>query len=122
MKKCPKCGELVGDNVDVCFKCRFNFITGYSEIKEQIESINDIFEYDVVNIIDEPTGELNTVQLNKELQEHGKQGWHLVTAISNELGKNSYSGGIGGITSGNNATIDQTVLIFERCVKRYKNS
>ena len=26
MKTCPKCKELVGDNVDSCFNCNYNFI------------------------------------------------------------------------------------------------
>ena len=25
MKTCPNCGELLGDNVSICFKCRWNF-------------------------------------------------------------------------------------------------
>ena len=28
MKTCPKCGELLGDNVKSCFKCQYNFAMG----------------------------------------------------------------------------------------------
>ena len=26
MKKCPNCGELIGDNVSECFNCHYNYI------------------------------------------------------------------------------------------------
>ena len=28
MKTCPKCKELIGDNVNECFKCHYNFSYG----------------------------------------------------------------------------------------------
>lgn len=51
------------------------------------------------------------------LNELGIDGWHLVTAYSNELGKNALSGGAGGVLLGVNSTIDENILIFERFVK-----
>lgn len=43
MKTCPKCKELVGDNVDSCFNCNYNFILkrvpSYEEIIEFQENI-----------------------------------------------------------------------------------
>jgi hypothetical protein len=41
----------------------------------------------------------------------------LVTAYSNELGKNALSGGVGGALLGVNSTVDENILIFERFVK-----
>lgn len=37
------------------------------------------------------------------------RGWHLHSAFTNEVGKNA--------ALGINATINQTILIFERCIK-----
>lgn len=43
MKTCPQCKELVGDNVDSCFNCNYNFILkrvpSYEEIIEFQENI-----------------------------------------------------------------------------------
>lgn len=33
MKECPKCGELVGDKIDKCFNCFFDFKTGMKALK-----------------------------------------------------------------------------------------
>ncbi|MDE6529290.1 MAG: DUF4177 domain-containing protein [Lachnospiraceae bacterium] len=137
MKTCPNCGEILGDSVNVCFKCRYDFfkrrvITGdkFSEqrdqqIKEQNRkfeeaklkeeqkeiqlSKNPLFEYEVVNIHDLPTGESDDENIQKALNIRSQQGWRLHTIYTNEIGKNS----IVGI----NATINQTILIFERCIK-----
>ena len=35
MKTCPKCKELVGDNVDSCFNCNYNFILKRVPRKEE---------------------------------------------------------------------------------------
>lgn len=35
MKKCPNCGELIGDNVSECFNCHYNYI--YKRIITQQE-------------------------------------------------------------------------------------
>ena len=55
--------------------------------------------------------------LAQTLNELGIDGWHLVTAYSNELGKNALSGGAGGVMLGVNSTVDENILIFERYVK-----
>ena len=120
MKKCPNCGELVGDNVDICFNCRFDFKKGYEELRKNIEAINDFYEYDVVCVLDDTTGCVDINLLKSELEKHGKEGWRLVNTFSNEIGKITQSIGAGGVASGTNATIDQTILLFERCIKRYK--
>lgn len=131
MKKCPKCGEMVSENVNKCFNCFFDFSNKQAEyelIKEQtkemvleqpkIFSINDQYEYDVVSIIDEQTGIVDMELLKNTIKDHGTNGWRLVTAFSNEMGHESHASGYLVPTS-KNATNDQTVLIFERCIYRY---
>lgn len=46
MKTCPKCKELVGDNVESCFNCNYNFILkrvpSYEETIELIITVRGI--------------------------------------------------------------------------------
>lgn len=141
MKPCPRCHELVGDNVDECFNCHYDFASIHNAAKKNVlarreadrqkilakcESvnkiayeINDIYEYEVVSIVDSKTGAIDVNLLKKTLQEYGMEGWRLVNSFTNEIGHNVSSLGVAGISTGTNATIDQTLLIFERCIKRY---
>ena len=132
MKKCPNCGEMVGDHADVCFKCRYDFMRRQKELRRQNETVrrisdearsadltekiklNNLYEYDVVTITDKSTGAMDIASLQNVLSERGKLGWRLVNSFTNEIGVNSSS--FAGY--GTNATIDQTILIFERCIKR----
>ena len=81
------------------------------------------YEYKVVSLLDESgifrkkSGAVDTVAMTKTLNDLGLDGWHLVTAYSNELGKNALSGGVGGAMLGINSTVDENILIFERFVK-----
>ena len=208
MKKCPNCGELLGDNIESCFKCKYDFIAGCipesilldqqkrreearmkreaiklqrtqemsieenkhseelksqriqrreelerslersrEELKRRLEEekkaaeelrenekasideafeapfekktkINDIYEYDVVSIRDSSTGAVDINKLYQILSDHGKRGWRLVNTFTNELGITSSGLSVGGLGVSTNATIDQTILIFERCVRR----
>lgn len=86
-----------------------------SSLTKKLE-INDLYEYDVVVIRDKSTGEIDTSALCYELKRRGQEGWRLVNTFTNELGVNSAS--IAGF--GSNATIEETILIFERCVKRFR--
>lgn len=145
MKTCPKCGEILGDSADVCFKCRYDFrykrvITGaeYAEQREKqiaqqnqyIEeaklreeqkkvqlSKNPLFEYQVVVVNDLPDGQADDDGIQKALNEWSWQGWKLHTIFTNEIGKSSTATSIIGFGFGINATIEQTVLVFERCIK-----
>ncbi|MBP5438497.1 MAG: DUF4177 domain-containing protein [Treponema sp.] len=110
MKTCPKCGELNGDSADTCFKCGHSFNVSLDDIL----ALNNLYEYDIVTIKDDETGALDLQKLKDELTSHATQGWHLAKTISNELGQNKL--GIGGI--GINATINQTIIIFERCIAK----
>ena len=125
MKECPKCGELVGDHVERCFSCGCDFnalkkeqLQREAERDEQSFLINDLYEYDVVSIVDDSTGCLDIALLKRTLEEHGKKGWRLVNSFANEVGRISSVHGMGGISTETNATVDQIILIFERCVKR----
>lgn len=78
--------------------------------------INDLYEYDVAVVFDNPTGGVNFQALCSELEKRAREGWRLVNTFTNELGVNAAS--IAGF--GTNATIEETILIFERCVKRFR--
>lgn len=75
------------------------------------------YEYKAINLIDETSGSVNIDWLNERLNALGRQGWHLRCAYANEIGRNESSAGMGGFSTGTNATIDQSVLIFERFIR-----
>ena len=81
------------------------------------------YQYKVISLLDigglfrSNSGRVNTEAMMQALNELGMEGWHLVTAYSNELGKNAMSGGAGGFIMGTNSTVDENILIFERFVK-----
>lgn len=139
MKTCPKCKELVGDNVDSCFNCNYNFILkrvpSYEETiefqeniaavkkkqeEERIELIKSAprYEYTTARIIDNADESTNQMQLQSVLMEYANAGWKLHSVITNEIGKNVSSVSIGRFTGGTNATMDEVILIFERMISR----
>ena len=136
MKTCPNCGELVGTHADICFKCKYDFEAGSRELRRQKKEaqkvadearktdlvrkvkMNDMYEYDVVILRDTSTGSMDISKLRQVLDEHGREGWRLVNTFTNELGVNSSRTSAYGVSYGTNATIDETILIFERCIKR----
>ena len=139
MKTCPKCKELVGDNVDSCFNCNYNFILkrvpSYEETiefqeniaavkkkqeEERIELIKSAprYEYTTARIIDNADGSTNQMQLQSVLMEYANAGWKLQSVITNEIGKNVSSVSFGRFTGGTNATMDEVILIFERMISR----
>ena len=81
------------------------------------------YEYKVISLLDESgffkknSGAVNTDAMAQTLNQLGLEGWHLVTAYSNELGKNALSGGMGGAMLGVNSTVDENILIFERFIR-----
>lgn len=119
MRKCPKCGELIGENVDSCFKCGTKLNFNRQSLKQQLitSSINDLYEYEVVSITDDVTGAIDVKRLSAILKIYAIEGWRLKTTITNEIGKNSVGVAFGSVGSGTNATIDQTILIFERRIE-----
>ncbi len=132
MKNCPNCGEILGDSVEICFKCRYNFnynkvITNMEELKEKEKlkneikneqlSKNPLFEYKVIVVNDLSDGQVNDIKIQETLNEWSDKGWKLHSIYSSEIGKVSTTVSILGFGAITNATIDQTVLIFERCIK-----
>ena len=85
--------------------------------------LDGYYEYKVISLFDESglfrkkSGALDTIAMTQTLNDLGIEGWHLVTAYSNELGKNALSGGVGGVMLGVNSTVDENILIFERFVR-----
>ena len=87
------------------------------------KGVDGYYEYKVISLQDvgglfrSNSGRVNVETMTQTLNELGIDGWHLVTAYSNELGKNALSGGAGGVLLGVNSTVDENILIFERFVK-----
>ena len=75
------------------------------------------YEYKVISLVDKDGGYIDANELMLNLNSLGIEGWHLVSAYSNEIGHTSSSSGFGGYSTGTNATIDQNILIFERFVR-----
>ena len=91
------------------------------ELKEKrnqaaVEKAGGYWEYKVVTLYDSDSGSIDAMRLEGTINDLGKEGWRLRCAFTNELGHNTNTAGVGGISSGTNATIDQNVLIFERFV------
>lgn len=84
---------------------------------------NGYYEYKVLSLSDigglfrANSGRVDIATMTSVLNDMGLDGWHLVTAYSNELGKNAFSGGAGGVMLGTNSTVDENILIFERFVR-----
>ena len=87
------------------------------EIKRNQLSKNPIFEYKLIVINDLLSGVIDERAIQDTLSEWSKKGWRLHTMFSSEIGKISTGISMAGFGSITNATIDQTVLIFERCIK-----
>lgn len=146
MKTCPNCGEIIGDTAINCFFCQYNydlkrvltqdeivakrereeqekqeFVTKREREEQKIDKnrklLNPLYEYETVIIRDLPNGSIDNITLKNTLDEYSRAGWKLHSVISNELGKNVSGVSIGMMSTSSNATIDELVLIFERCIK-----
>lgn len=89
---------------------KYNHHEGYYEYK--VISLSDIG-----GLFSSNSGRVDVEKMTSVLNDMGLDGWHLVIAYSNELGKNALSGGAGGIMLGVNSTVDENILIFERFIK-----
>lgn len=89
---------------------------------EDIISVNNLYEYCVEKIYDKSTGGTDERLLEDMLNAYAKNGWRVKNMFTNELGVNrsstSMSYGGFGTSSGTNATIDEVVIIFERCISK----
>lgn len=79
-----------------------------------IKNTNQEYEYAIDAVNDKMGGGADFGTLAQVLHSRSLDGWRLVTAFTNELGKNAVS--VGGI--GLNSTVDQVILIFEKKIKR----
>ena len=70
------------------------------------------WEYEVLSLRDLSTGAINTQKVKETLCRMGWDGWELVTAHSNEVGRTEQA--ISGSKDRLNATISDTILIFRR--------
>ena len=78
---------------------------------------NALYEYRVELVSDLSNGVPNYQQISRLLNEYAEKRWRLHTMVVNEIGKNSNAVGIGGISAGVNATVDITMMVFERCIE-----
>lgn len=83
----------------------------YSVNQLKVSGKTGYYEYKAISVVDN-RGVVDVAQLTEKLNKLGLEGWKLQCAYSNEVGKNALS--IGGV--GNNSTVDQNILIFERFV------
>ncbi len=128
---CQSCGERPSSSATSEIKQRQVVATANEQRKqEQIQQqhqtiVNNLiqmgldgyYEYKVVSLNDDNVGGIYSSTIEDTLNQLGLDGWHLRCAYTNELGKNSNSGGYGGFSTGTNSTIDQNILIFERFVR-----
>ena len=80
----------------------------------KIADLNDLYEYLVLSVMDDSSGSANTYHISNMINQYAMQRWRLHSIFTNEVGKNSSSSGYGGVSSGTNATIDQTIIVLER--------
>ena len=78
---------------------------------------NALYEYEVVILRDKNTGGFDMEEYRRILTKYSAEGWQLKTVFSNEIGKKSSSVSFGGTSYGTNATIDNTIITFERCIR-----
>lgn len=118
-KDCPCCGSTIAIHESTCPACGFIFGQGpkvdirrraaiFNQRYEQYDK-NPIYEYKVESVRDSGTGVCDPERLQQVISIYASNGWRLISSFSSEIGKNA----IGGL----NATVDQTILIFERCMK-----
>lgn len=132
MKECPKCKEILGNDVEECFKCGYNFklrrVVKNDELKEkeirfQNEQLkkqllfNTQYEYKIETFFDNENGTINDKTIELTINKYAKSGWKLIQMYNNEVGKSQAGIKIPLIGYAINATICQTVLVFERIVK-----
>ncbi len=79
--------------------------------------MHDVYEYKVLDVRDKG-GRVNIDTLTDLLNQYGRDGWHLVSAYTNEIGKNALA--LSGI--GINSTADQNILILERKISNSNNN
>ena len=83
----------------------------------EVAAFNPLYEYAVETVRDHNDGSADTASIRMILSRYASRGWRLHKTMVNEIGRTSSSSSVAGYTNGTNATIEETILIFERCVK-----
>ena len=83
--------------------------------------VDSYYEYTSLTIVDDYSGSFDIEHTISKINELALEGWRLKATITNEIGKNSSQFGVGGFSSGTNATIEQTTFILERKIAIHKN-
>ena len=124
--KCPECGnEITAEmqEMGLCYECGYNFrqVARKEEVKKWKSAHPDAdgkyYQYKTIVVPDKKSGKVDAQAIENTLNRMGYEGWRLVSAFSNEVGKNSDAIGVGGVMVGVNSTTDDTVLIFERVAR-----
>ena len=84
-----------------------------SQLRQNALLQNPHYEYATEYLSDSRTGLLAKEDLDAVLIRYATDGWRLHSVITNELGKNVDPAFVGS----RNATVEVTILIFERCIK-----
>lgn len=84
------------------------------EKQEFISSHDDLYEYDIVTILNKDHGQIDKKKIKEVIMSHARKGWKLHTVYSNELGKNA----LAVLGLGLNTTACEDVLIFERKISK----
>lgn len=114
MKTCPGCGEILGDSVNSCFNCNYNYTLGRIVTSEERElekqrqlqmqeekeksrkkkeqlrktqlSKNPLFEYQTVVISDCTDGRPDAGEIQNTLDKWSDEGWRLHSIVNTEIG------------------------------------
>lgn len=84
--------------------------------KQLKQQVNGRYEYAVESVVDNG-GATNVRRMSELINSYARQGWHVKTIFTNELGHNATSVSVGMVGSGTNYTVDEVVIVFEKCVK-----
>lgn len=84
--------------------------------KQLKQQINARYEYAVESVVDNG-GATNIRQMSELINSYARQGWHVKSIFTNELGHNASSVSVGMVGSGTNYTVDEVVIVFEKCVQ-----
>lgn len=68
----------------------------------------------VKTFVDEKNGGFSAFKLELVINYYYENGWKLYKIFTNTLGVNSQNTSINGFGVGNNSTIEETVVVFER--------
>lgn len=92
------------------------------EINEKIQKLkksghDGVYDYYVYGIDDNESGTIDSQALADILLKFSLDGWRLKFVFTNEILRNTTSGGFGGFSVGQNRTMERTFFIFERYLK-----